>query len=72
MANGLRVVSIRISAIQGSKVGDKIYYYNEQHPKKIADAIMDVDLNDAYNSREFIKVLDKEFCVNMKKLLGEE
>lgn len=40
MANGLRVVTVRIPAIEGSAVGDDVIYYEEQTPEKIAQAIL--------------------------------
>lgn len=69
MANGLRVVSIRIKAIEMSAIGNSVSYYNEQSPKAIAEAIMAVDINEPYDSRELIKTLDIEFTEKMRKLL---
>ncbi len=68
MANGLRVVSVRIPVVEQSAVGQYIYYYDEQKPEKIAEAIMKVDLNDDYDSRKTIKILDKEFKDNIRNL----
>ena len=70
MANGLRVVSIRIPAIEKSQIGQDISYYDEQTPEKIAKAIMDVDLNDDYNSRKKITELDCKFKEELKELIG--
>ena len=69
MANGLRVVSIRIPAIEKSAIGDYMYYYDKQTPEEIAKAIMRVDLNDGYNGREIIKKLDEKFTKELKGLL---
>ena len=69
MANGLRVVSIRIPAIETSAVGDMVFYYDEQTPEEIAKAIMDIDFNDNYDSREYIRQLSNQFEKDMKKLL---
>ena len=69
MANGLRVVSIRIPAIEGSAVGNYMYYYDEQTPKEIAKAIMSVNTNDGYDGRKIISKLDQSFCCEIKKLL---
>ena len=69
MANGLRVVSVRIPAIEGSAVGSDIYYYDEQTPEKIAEAICRVDTNDDYNGREKIRILDKKFVCELKTML---
>ena len=69
MANGLRVVSIRIPAIETSAVGDMVFYYDEQTPEEIAKAIMNIDFNDNYDSREYIRQLSNQFEKDMKKLL---
>ena len=69
MSNGLRVVSVRIPAIETSAVGDYLYYYDVQTPEEIAKAIMKVDLADNYNSRDIIAQLDREFCAQIKDLL---
>ena len=69
MANGLRVVSIRIPAIEGSAVGNYMYYYDEQTPREIAKAIMSVNTNDGYDGRKIISKLDQSFCCEIKKLL---
>ncbi len=62
MANGLRVVSIRIKAIEESSVGLGISYYEHQTPEEIAKAIMKVDMNNNYESRERIKELNESIC----------
>lgn len=61
MANGLRVVSIRIPAIETSAIGEYMYYYNEQTPEKIADAIKKIDFSVRYDSRKIILELDEFF-----------
>lgn len=71
MANGLRVVSIRIPAIESSAIGDYMYYYDRQTPEEIAKAIMQVDLNDGYNGREIISKLDKKFTKEIAELINE-
>lgn len=69
MANGLRVVTVRIEAIEKSAIGNAVYYYNEQTPKAIAEAIIAIDINEPYNSRKLINELDVEFTKNIKELL---
>lgn len=71
MANGLRVVSIRIKAIEISEVGHAIFYYEEPSPEAIAKTIISIDLNEPYDSRELIRRLDFNFTENIKKLLEE-
>ena len=70
MANGLRVVSIRLHAIESSKIGHYIYYYDRQKPEEIANAIMEVNTNDSYDSISLIKQLDNEFKKDMAKFIG--
>jgi len=69
MANGLRVVTVRIKAIETSAIGDKVYYYEKQNPKDIAEAIMSIDFNEPYDSRKIIKKLDKQFVKEIEALL---
>ena len=71
MANGLRVVSIRIPAIEQSAIGEYMYYYDKQTPEEIAKAIMQVDLNDGYDSRKIIKELDERFTSELSAILQE-
>ena len=70
MANGLRVVSIRIPAIECSAIGDYISYYDEQTPQKIAEAIMHVNMNDKNNSKEIIAELNKKFRKEINDLIN--
>ena len=69
MANGLRVVSVRIKAVETSAVGDMITYYDEQTPEGIARAIMSVDMAQPYDSRKRIAELDKQFQKELKQLI---
>ena len=71
MANGLRVVSIRIPSIECSDVGKCIFYYDVQTPKQIAEAIKKINLSDNHNSREIISELDKRFVDNIRNMLAE-
>ena len=70
MANGLRVVSIRIPAIQHSEVGKYLYYYDTQTPEEIARAIQAVDVNDGYDSRTIINQLHTRFQKEITQLIG--
>ena len=71
LSNGLRVVSIRIPAIEGSDVGDKLFYYDEQTPKQIADAILSVDMAQAYDSRSDIVDLSNKFQNELMLMMKE-
>lgn len=70
MVNGLRVVSIRIPAIEKSAVGKFMYYYDEQTPENIAKAIKSIDFSEEYDSRKAIGMLDKDFICDLKKMLS--
>jgi hypothetical protein len=70
MANGLRVLSIRINTIEKSKVGDKIFYYDKDTPKSIAENIKSIDFSKAYDSRLLINQLNNEFEEGIQKLLN--
>lgn len=61
LANGLRVVSINIEAVKTSKVGDILYYYNNQNPEEIANAINSINLQSKYDSRTIVRKLDESF-----------
>lgn len=69
MSNGLRVVSVRIPAIEISAIGKYIYFYDRQVPQEIANAIMSVEFDDRYDSRHILKGLDQKFCDELIKLL---
>lgn len=72
MANGLRVVSIRIPAIERSAVGRYMYYYDAQTPKEIAKAIIAVDTTDSYDGKKIISCLNGQFCSEMKELINND
>lgn len=69
MSNGLRVVSGRVKAVEKSKLGDCIYFYNQQTPGAIADRIKSVNLSDSCHIGARIELLDKEFSHNLIRLI---
>lgn len=71
MANGIRVVSIRIPVVESSDVGAYMYYYDHQIPEEIAKAIMSVDVCDKYVGRKVISELDIKFCNELEEILDE-
>lgn len=71
LANGLRVLSVRIPAVENSAVGGVLYYYDKQSPQEIANAIMGIPMKNAYNSRQLLNQLDKD-CENILKRLIEK
>lgn len=72
MANGLRVVSIRIPAVEGSAVGKWLYYYEEQTSESIAEAVRKVSCKDAYKPSDSIGQLDTAVKRELRKLLNYE
>lgn len=71
MANGLRVVSIRIPVVEQSQIGDSLFYYDEQNPKQIAKAILSVDMKKQYDSRKLIAQLADNFEKDLAMVLNE-
>lgn len=69
MANGLRVVSVRIPVVEESGIGKCVCYYDEQTPENIAKAIKSIDFSEEYDSRKTIGVLDKAFICDLKTML---
>lgn len=69
MTNGLRVVSVRIKAIEKSSVGDLVYFYDEPNPETIAETIKSINLNDNYDGRKIVLDLDVIFTNELKNIL---
>lgn len=67
LSNGLRVVSVRIKAIETSKVADLMYFYDGDSPKAVADAIQSIDFSDGYDSRKRLSDLDETFVNDCKQ-----
>lgn len=70
MANGLRVVSVRIKTLERSEISDLLYYYDENSPEAIAEAVGNIDLLQSYDSRELIRQLDAKFTREVGELLN--
>lgn len=69
MSNGLEVVGVNIAAIKNSKVGQYIQFYNVPDEKEIANAILNINLNNKSNNVDVVKELDKEFKEDLKDML---
>ncbi|MBE7091648.1 MAG: glycosyltransferase family 4 protein [Clostridiales bacterium] len=69
MSNGLRVVSIRIPAIENSDVGKYMHFYDFQTPEKIAEAIMSINMDTNYDGRLIVDELNLIFCDKLKRIL---
>lgn len=70
MSNGLRVVSIRIPAIERSKIGDAVCFYDKQTSDQIAQSIFKVDIMDDYSGRAIVSQLDVDFKEDLRKLVS--
>jgi len=71
LANGLRVVSIRIPVLECCAVSDLLYYYDENTPAAIAEVVGGIDFQAPYDSREAIRRLDQQFTQSIGGLLSE-
>ncbi len=70
LSNGLRVVSGRIKALETSAVNDVLYYYEENSPRAIAEAIKSIDMTSPYDGRKKVEELDAEFRDRLGKIIG--
>lgn len=68
MSNGLAVVSVKIKAVEVSKVAGNIFFYSTEDSEKIAEVIMSIDTSNV-NSMNIIKEMNTEFASNLMKLL---
>lgn len=69
LANGLRVVSIKIRALETSDVNELLYYYDEQTPENIAKAISSIDVKDDFDGRSLIRKLDEKLSKEIINVL---
>ncbi len=69
LSNGLRVVSVRIKAIETSKVADLIYFYNGDDPKDVANAVKSINFTDNYDSRKEVEKLSREFSDKLSLII---
>lgn len=69
MSNGLPVVSVKIPAVESSKVGEYICYYEDPTPQNIAQAICAVTTDCGVHVRERLDELDEAFKEELSDLL---
>ena len=69
MSNGLRVVSVKILAVETSSVASAMHFYERPEPQQIANAILSVDISKSDEERKIISSLDKEFVSDIRELL---
>lgn len=70
MSNGLRVVSSRVPVVEESGVGDLVYYYDVDDPQQVAEAILNIDLSQHYDSRARLRALDASFTEDLSRLMA--
>ena len=69
LCNGLKVVSVRIPAVERSAISGAVTFYEEQTPEAIADAILKVKL-DGKDSKDLIRQLDLKCKKELAQLIG--
>ena len=69
LANGLRIVSVRLKVLERSKIATFISYYEENTPFAIAEAIRQIDFSANYDSRNMLSQLDSDFVKDIGALL---
>ena len=72
MASGLRVVTVRIPAVESSLVGRDLFYYELPTPQNVAQAIQKIDFSEHYDGKQKIESLNESFCKSLEALLKKE
>lgn len=70
LANGLKVVSIRIPVVESCAVVDEISFYDIQSPENIAEAIRHVTLETTETSSMLLDKVDLDFSKSLEALLN--
>lgn len=70
LSNGLKVVTVDIPAIRRSGVGSHLFYYPQQTPQAIADAILHAHEASNYDGRALLRQLDKKFTEDLKDFIS--
>ncbi len=71
MANGLKVVTVRIPVVEDSAVGQSLFYYDTPTPEAIAEAIVAAASSDDADRRLELMQLDRRFQKEIKALLED-
>ncbi|MPM98858.1 hypothetical protein SDC9_146048 [bioreactor metagenome] len=69
LANGLKVVSIRISVVEKSALSDLVFFYDTQTPNDLAKAIISANQGGQVDGISILKELDKNFELNLCNIL---
>jgi hypothetical protein len=70
LSMGLQVVTVEIDAIKCSKVAHLCHYYKENNGKSIAKAILKIDKNSYYNSKNSLRELDNNFIKDIRTIIN--
>ena len=71
MANGLQVVSVRIPAIEKSKISPYLQFYDGNNPEDIAKTITQMDFKKNVSSLDVLAKLDIEFGNELDDLITQ-
>ncbi len=70
MTNGLRVVCVRIPAIENSFVKDSVFFYDEDSPQAIAECVKKIDFDDDYDSLDVLRKEDSRIAADLKSIIN--
>lgn len=71
MANGLKVVSVNIPVLESSSLKDYISFCSDNTGENVAKAIINANKMDMPDCRILVDNLNKDFCKNIKQILGD-
>jgi len=72
LSYNLRVISARIKSIEKSEIAPLIVFPENDMPESMAMAILKLDLNSKYDSKDILRQLDKKFVATIKTLLKND
>lgn len=67
-AANLEVVSSKVRVVYESKISDFIYFYDENNPKNLADAIMNIKI-DSNSKKNIVNGLDSQFKSDVTNIM---
>lgn len=70
LSNGLRVVSVRLPALERSALSNSLHYYDGNDPRNVATAVKCINWDMPYDSRSVIRELDASFVKELGELLN--
>lgn len=70
LSHNLKVVSTKIESIVQSKVGEVVFFTENDTPESFVETITSIDATKNYNSTDLIRKLDRDFTDKIKKILS--